>query len=240
MFLFALSLTLGFSAQAYVPPSAFLVQQMAKKRLNLKGLRVKTRITGTDSELKEVGWYDAKTKVWKAKIFDSDDKIIHSYERKLGGETSLALVVQLDSNFSTLAGSLIGKGVPVKLEAELLKLKTEEERWRAEETAIGRSEGLVGWKIGRDEPSLWIQKDEFVPLLLNTDGMIVRFEETKTQRDFPYARTITLYDGKSFVLRGEAMEVMVNPDMTDMKSFTVDPEADAPDKLSEQWMRYVR
>jgi len=227
-------------SRAHVPPSAYLIQQMAKKRLNLKGLRVKTRITGTDGEIKEVGWYDSKSHVWKAKLFDSDDRVIHTYEKKLGGETSLALVVQLEHNFPSLAGALIGKGIPIRLESELLKLKTEEERIASEKTGIARAEGLVGWQIGFDDPSLWILKDEFVPLLLHTDGMFVRFEETKTQRDFPYARTITLYDGKSFVLRGEAMEVMVKPDMTDMKTMVVDPDSDAPNKLAEQWIRWVR
>lgn len=233
---------LGISAvaHAYVPASSFLVQQMAKKRSGLKGLRVKTRITGTDSEIKEVGWYDAKTHIWRARLFDSDDKIIYSYEKKLGGETSLTLVAQLESNFTSLAGALIGKGVPVKLDAELMKLKTEEERLAAEKTGIARSDNLIGWQIGLDDPSFWILKDEFVPLLLHTDGMIVRFEDTKTQRDFPYARTLTLYDGKNFVLRGEAMEVMVNPDMTDMKSVVVDPSEDAPNRLAEQWIRWIR
>jgi len=250
-----LSLILGFSfqgvAQAYVPPSQFMIQQMAKKRAHLKGLRIKTRITGTQNQIKEIAWYDASTKKIKARILDANDAEIYAYERKINAQDSLVGEVLFESQASVIEKALIAQHIPVVTPTQLMQVANEEERRALEKTSIGRLDHKVGWVIGQGTPSFWILKDEFTPLLLKFRGgnsdLEVRFEDTKSIRDFPYARSISLYRGGDFVLKGEAMEVMVNPDLSDMKAIHVAGTPAIPSqldsatqKLIEQWVQWIR
>lgn len=239
---------LASAAQAYVPPSAYMIEQMAKKRRTLKGLRVKTRITGVSTQIKEVAWYDAATRTLKARILDANDLEIYAYERKISPQDSLASVVLLESNADTILKSLLAQGIPVVTKEAIAQMTTEPERRALEKTSIGKLDTKVGWIIGSANPSFWILKDEFTPLKLAIKGDVeIRFEETKTMRDFPYSRAISLYKGGDFVLKGEAIEVMVNPDLTDMKSINVVGVPSIPSSLDsstrgliEQWVQWIR
>ena len=66
-------------------------------------------------------------------------------------------------------------------------------------------------------------------------------------RDFPYPRAISIYKGTDFVLKGEAMEVIMNPDLADMKAIQVTgipaiSSAIPSDEraLIEQWVQWIR
>lgn len=242
-----LFLGLSFSASAYIPPSNFQIAQLVKKHRGLKSLRVKTRITGTGAQIREIGYFDAKTRIWKARFLDQNDRELYAFERKLGANDSLASLLIFETNPTTLMNGLKTAGIPVVTEAELLALPGEPERQAAEKTTIGRLDKKVGWVIGEGTPSLWILKDEFVPLKISCGGMEVRFEETKSVKDFPYARSISLYRGSDFVLKGEAMEVIASPDLSDMKAINVQGLPAIPSTLSseersliEQWVQWVR
>lgn len=246
-FFLILLVGLNFSASAYIPPSNFQIAQLVKKHRGLKSLRVKTRITGTGTQIREIGYFDAATRVWKARFLDQNDRELYAFERKLGANDSLASLLIFETNPTTLMNGLKNAGIPVVTEAELLALPGEPERQAAEKTSIGRLDKKIGWVIGEGVPSLWILKDEFVPLKLSYAGMEVRFEETKSVRDFPYARSISLYRGGEFVLKGEAMEVIAGPDLSDMKAISVQGLPAIPSTLSseersliEQWVQWVR
>ncbi len=240
----ALSVT---SAWAYVPPSSFQIETLAKKHRALKSIRIKTRITGTHSQIREIGYYNAATKIWKARFLDQDDREIYAFERKLGANDSLPSLLLFETNPSTLMTALKTAGIPVVTEAELLALPGEPERRAAETTSIGRLDKKVGWITGRGTPALWILKDEFVPLKLVHSDHEIRFEETKAAANFPYARSISIYRGGEFVLKGEAMEVIPNPDLADMKAIQVQglpaiPSSIPSDQraLIEQWVQWIR
>jgi hypothetical protein len=250
-----LALVIGFglqsTAQAYVPPSQFMVQQMAKKRTKLKGLRIKTRITGTQNQIKEIAWYDASTKKIKARILDVNDAEIYAFERKMSAQDSLVGVILFESQSSVIEKALKSYQVPIVTQEQLQQVANEDERRALEKTSIGRLDQKIGWVIGQGSPSFWVLKDEFTPLLLKVKSgggdLEVRFEDTKNIREFPYARSISLYRGGDFVLKGEAMEVMVNPDLADMKSIQVTGTPSIPShldsatqKLIEQWVQWIR
>lgn len=235
------------NASAYIPPSNFQIVQLAKKHRGLKSLRVKTRITGTGTQIREIGYFDATTKIWKARFLDQNDRELYAFERKLGTGDSLASLLLFETNSEKILAGLKGVGIPVVTEAELLALPGELERQAAEKTSIGRLDKKVGWVIGEGTPSLWILKDEFVPLKLLYSGTEVRFEETKTAREFPYPRAISVYRGTDFILKGEVMEMMVSPDLADMKAIKVDGLPAIPSTLTseersliEQWVQWIR
>jgi hypothetical protein len=138
-------------------------------------------------------------------------------------------------------------GIPVVTDEEILALETEPERRALEKQSIGRLDKKVGWITGDAQAALWVLKDEFVPLKLLIAGTEVRFEETKPVQGFPYPRSMSIYRKDSFVLKGEAMEVMSNPDLADMKAIQaqglpVIPSSIPSDEraLIEQWVQWIR
>jgi hypothetical protein len=235
------------AAQAYVPPSGFQIVQMAKRHKGLKSLRVKTRITGPSTQIREIGYFDFGTRTFKARFLDQNDQEIYAFERKLGSNDSLSSLLLFETNPNHIAASLKNAGVPVLVESELLKLPDEPARIAAEKTGIARLDRRIGWTIGDADPSLWVLKDEFVPLRLATGGVEIRFEETKNVHDFPYARAISIWKGSDAILKGEAMELSANPDPADMKAIHVQglpaiPSSLASDQraLIEQWVQWIR
>jgi hypothetical protein len=237
----------AMSASAYVPPSGFQVSQLAKRHRPLKSLRVKTRITGASTQIREIGYYDAATKTFKARFLDQEDHELYAFERKLGSNDSLASLLLFETNTNTLIHALKGAGIPVVGDSELAPLPGEAERRAVEKTSIGRLDKKVGWVIGEGAPSLWILKDEFVPLKLLYGGLEIRFEETKTVREFPYPRAISVYRGGEPVLKGEVMELMPTADLADMKAIHVQGLPAISSALSadqraliEQWVQWIR
>ncbi len=242
-----LSALISLNAFAYIPPSSFQISQLVKKHRGLKSLRIKTRITGPNSQIREIGYYDSSSKTWRARFIDSNDREVYAFERKMGSGDSVASLLLFDTSGEKLINGLKTAGIPVVTEAELAALPGEPERRAAEKNSIGRLDKKVGWIMGEGSPSLWILKDEFVPLKLLFSGMEVRFEETKINRDFPYPRAISIYRGSDFILKGEAMEVMQNPEIADMKAFKVEglpaistalPSEERA--LIEQWVQWIR
>ncbi|MBS1962275.1 MAG: hypothetical protein JST04_08675 [Bdellovibrionales bacterium] len=241
------SIALAGAAYAYIPPSNFQIAMLAKKHKGLKSLRVKTRITGPSGQVREIGYYDAATRTWKARFVDQNDREIYAFERKLGVTDSLASLLLFETNPGNIMTALKNAGIPVVLETDLAAAPDEPAKRALEKTSIGRLDHKVGWIIGEGNPSLWILKDDFVPLKLIAGGAEIRFEETKFSRDFPYARSISIYRGNDFVLKGEAMEVMTNPDLADMRAIQVSGIPAIPSSLPsdergliEQWVQWIR
>ncbi len=238
---------LANSAFAYIPPSGFQIATLVKKHKGLKSIRVKTRITGTNVQIREIGYYDVATRVWKARFLDTEDRELYAFERKLGVTDSLASLLLFEMRPGNLITALKNAGIPIVSDAELKALPGEPERNAAEKTSIGRLDKKVGWVIGESAPSLWILKDEFVPLKLISGGTEIRFEETRFTKGFPYPRAISLYRGSDFVLKGEAMEVILNPDLADMRAIQVHGLPAIPSGLPseeraliEQWVQWIR
>jgi hypothetical protein len=243
----ALVVFFSLAAHAYIPPSGFQIATLVKKHKGLKSIRVKTRITGATTQIREIGYYDATTRIWKARFLDTADKELYAFERKLGVTDSLASLLLFETRPGSLMTALKNAGVPVVTDAELKALPGEPERHAAEKTSIGRLDKKVGWIIGEAAPSLWILKDEFVPLKLVAGGSEIRFEETRYTKEFPYPRAISIYRGSDFVLKGEAMEVILNPDLADMRAIQVQGLPAIPSSipseergLIEQWVQWIR
>lgn len=235
------------SAFAYIPPSSYQLALVAKKHGGLKSLRVKTRITGVTTQIREIGYFDFGTRTWKARFLDQNDRELYAFERKLGTSDSLASLLLFETRAEHLITALRGSGIPVVPESELRALPGDAERRGAEKSSIGRLDKKIGWITGEAAPSLWILKDEFVPLKLLFGEAEIRFEETKATREFPYARSISLYRANDFLLKGEAMEVIANPDLADMRAIQVQGmpaiSSSIPSDeraLIEQWVQWIR
>lgn len=211
---------------AYVPPSDYQIKQILKKRSNLRSLRIHSRLTDGSNQLKETLWYDASTKMLYGKILDDRGELLYSYQKKLGETGVSATQILLEQNASEFNKILSSE-----------KINTDDSS-----LSFGRVKQQVGWTIGLKSPSLWILKDEFLPLkwIPKSNRVDIDFLETKTQKDFPYARLITLNQEGKELLRVEAIDVTVNTDLSDLKKSNFSDSTQPPSKIIESLLQWIR
>jgi hypothetical protein len=222
---FAILLALSPAAWAYVPPSQFLVKTLVTKHGGIKGVRIRSIVSGMDGEkasgavFKETTWFDSAKRLLRSWATDEADHKLYVIERPADALTAADQLL-LDSDPRAVMTMLKTHGVPVKSEEELLALPTEEDRRSAETLALARFNGGVDWVIGRrgkPEPQLWLEKDTFLPtrfLMSETDGSLeeLQFGSYRFYREFPFPRSITVL-GKTGapVLRDELTDLTVSP-----------------------------
>lgn len=167
------------SVLAYVPPSEFIVQNIIKKRTGLKSVRIKSHVaafTGQNSigvSFRETTWVDYPNRRMRSVAYGDGGVELYTISRKLH-ELPLGGQVLLENNAQSFSKTLINVGVPVLQQEELLSMKDETARRRAELTSLDRWKGMPSWVIGpkNTTPQLWVQKDAFLPnrLFIESSG----------------------------------------------------------------------
>lgn len=200
-------LVLSTSAQAYIPPSQFILKTWANKHAGAKTLRVKTVVyelengKATENHFNETLVFSPETLGFKSWVSDDQDKKLYSVERTLSSSSILAQML-LAADSRQLIQALKNKEVPIPTEEDLLKLKTEDDRRKAEIEALLRWNNGIAWAIGVDsskivsKPQLWFEKDSFLPLRMiiatsNDSGDLneIRFDGFRFFREFPFPKT---------------------------------------------------
>lgn len=236
----------GTQAQAYIPPSGFIVKKMATRHSDLKSLRLRSNVVGMNGEqptgahFKTVTTFDLSTRTLKSRAYDDAGRVLYAMERRIapipGKENEtyedsalLAEALLLDPNPVTLTQLLRSAKIPVKTDEELLQLENEAARRAVENTWLSRWNSNIAWVIGpkrKTAPQLWIEKDSFLPIRMiayDEDGELVdaRFENFRHVRDFPYPRRITVayggVDDRNIIFQEELREIAVNPGEEDKK-----------------------
>jgi primosomal protein N' (replication factor Y) (superfamily II helicase) len=216
------------AAQAYVPPSEFIVKKILSKRTDAKGLRITSAVHSASAHFKQVTKVDFSKRTLRSQAFDDQGRELYVVERSMGEGVPVVDSILLDQHLDSVSKSLVRAGVPIRSQAELLMLETEEQRQRTEVSGLGRWKGMIGWILGRplkslhklETAQLWVEKDAFLPLrfIHKTDvGVIdIRFENYRFTKEIPFPRMITvvrLEDGgqETQILQDEVSEVVVNP-----------------------------
>ncbi len=219
--------TAGFS---YIPPSEFILRSWLKKNSGSKSFKVKINITAyqegkaTEDQFTEIAVFHPQKQIFWSRAIHGKEHEIFSVEKKF---SSLSLVSLLFSgaSFLQVAQELKSKGIPIQLEEELLKMRTEVDRRASETQFLARFGESLAWVIGAaDEnetlhPQLWFKKDLFFPIRLvykplNHEWVDFRFDQYSFLRDFPYPKTITLTQkGKGIVLVAQVVEVDSNAEV---------------------------
>ena len=212
------------SAYAYVPPSQFIVKNIASKRSGVRSVRVKSVLSAFQGgqpqgqKLKEAVWIDYTSHVMRSRMSDESGRELYAIERRLDANIPLVDLLLFDSQPEVLAKGLRQNGIPIRSEAELLSMKSEEERRLSETESIARITGGIAWVIGTTDASqLWVEKDTFLPvkLIVKSDekNYDVTFDGFRFTKEIPYPK-VMLVAGT----RIESLEMGVNVDMAEMKS----------------------
>lgn len=225
------------AAQAYIPPSEYIVKKLTDKRGRYRLLRLKSNVIGMNGEkptgahFKTVSLFEPKKRILQTWAVDDAGGVLYFSQRqltetasirKLGDQRLAHLIDSLlfEWDGSTLARAVKSHGVPVLTEEELAELPDEPTRRASEKTRLARQDISVAWVIGTsDTPQLWVEKDGFLPIRYVapdwSSGVAVTMENHRYTRDLPFPRVIRLVradSDKETLIREELTEVLTNPE----------------------------
>lgn len=201
------------SAWAYIPPSQYLLKSWLNKHSGVRSVRIKTVVSElknekpTDVHFRETTYFQFDKQVLKSFVTDDSERRLFTIERPASRLSPVAKLL-FGTDLRDVIRTLKEKKVPIRSDEDLLALRTEAERQKAETEFLGRLNAAVAWVIGTpagskdnagSEGQLWFEKDTFLPLRFiftnSYDGDLydVRFENYRFYREFPFPRTVTFF-----------------------------------------------
>ena len=224
------------SSYAYIPPSSFLIKNLAAKRKGLKNLKISSIVAGFDSgkptgvHFKTVTIYEAANHIWRSAAYDDTGAELFSIQKRAGA-IPLSEFVLFVSNPNELSEALEKAEIPVQ-ETEVPKPKASDApAMPADNTMLKRWNGSIAWVIGRgektDTPQLWIEKDSFLPVRLIARDQDVQYAKYRYSQDLPYPRLISLSNKSGELQFEESLnDFMVNSAATEKLPIAKDATAD--------------
>jgi len=228
-----LSHVMGTSmAFAYIPPSQFIVRTWINKHGGVKNVKVRSNVTAfvddkpTDVHFKETTIYNSDTNTIKSWVSDDSDRKLFVIEKNAANLSTISkLLFMADSR--EVVRVLRDRGIPIRLEDELLAMRTELERTKSENESIARWNGGLAWVIGSVNPpdafnpQLWFEKDTFLPLRMifvspkDRETYDFRVEGYRYSREFPYPRVLSVIKkGNGTLFSSQLLELAVNADQS--------------------------
>jgi hypothetical protein len=245
-------LLVATTAQAHIPPAAFIVKTLAAKRAGLKAVRFKSTVNGlqgdhiTGARFRQTTIYDLTTRTLRSTAEDEVGRPLYAVERKLVNENAAPVLdsLLLESQTQLLAQHLRSVGVPVRTEEEI-------KQGLEDPSFLSRVKNGFAWVIGtsrKPDAQLWIEKDTFLPLKLaaRRDGTPYEatFDGYRFYRELPLPRMITLAmgvgDDARPLLREEIMEVQVLSDPSEARAQVVPGYTDAGNSIDASVRDLIR
>jgi hypothetical protein len=230
---FCIYSTFGSSvAHAYIPPSQFIIKTWANKHGGggTKTIKIRSTVTAysddkpTEVHFKETAFFSADAQTLHSWASDDADRKLYSTEKTAPGLSTLSKLLLL-ADPREVARILRDVGIPIRLEEELLSLRTELERTKSESQSLARWNGGLAWVIGQHGPTdvwtpqLWIEKDTFLPLRMiytspkDREIYDFRFDGYRYSHEFPYPRNlIATRKGNGILFTSQIVELSVSSD----------------------------
>jgi hypothetical protein len=220
------------AAWAYIPPSSFILKSLTAKHSGIKGLRIRSMVTVMDGEkpgnvhFKAVTYFNPATETLHAYAYDDRNQKLYAIERRPETQSAAAALLFWHDD-RNLAIVLKARGIPVRSEEDLLKMKDEDERRSSEEEHLMRWNSAIAWVIGgtKDgDAQLWVEKDTFLPLRLiagpqpDSDLVDVQLDGQRYYHEFPYPKTITAIKRKQPLFKDEVQDVLVASETSEFRS----------------------
>lgn len=228
------------SAQAYIPPTPFILKTWAAKHTGPKSIKFKVTVSNQTVSFKETVWIDFQKRSIKSKAISDDGKELYALERgfsDLKNPLPLAKALLLESNPEIVSKALWDVGV-----SDLA--------W------LGRWKGKIAWVVGEKAkdslltPQLWIEKDLFLPLKLvlkqAESSVEIRFENYHFYKEFPFPQSISVVKllgdpsrvQETVLLKAESSDFTINPDFPSTKDVSADFQHVSADQYQELIQNY--
>ncbi len=195
---------LGTVANAYIPPSWFILKTWVGKHARQKKIKVKSWVTAGDGKSSpSIGFREVLVlsdgQVVKSWAMDDLDQVLF-YQEKGVKELSLPAQLLMSPDWADLGRMLKDQGVPVLTGSGSVE---------AEQESLIRSKDSVSWVVAQKpvqggRPQVWFEKDTFFPTRLiyspSTDakGCDLTFENYR--RDFFFPRSVIAHGAEGAVL----------------------------------------
>lgn len=214
-FLSATLLLVASAAQAYIPPSEFILKSWVGKHSGIKDIRIKSHLTIYDGGvpvepgLQVVTIFQSRTGDMDVTILGPSNQKVLSYSQN---KTAPAGRLLFDPDFSRVARALKGLEIPLVLKMDLAQGEVP-----VEKTTLARGKSGISWVVGNlaetQSPQLWIEKDVFTPQRLVVKGnegvRRIEFDSVRYFREFPILRNIQVKDAaERLVMKEEVLEVL--------------------------------
>jgi len=187
-------LCLSSVAFAYIPPSEYLLQRVAKRKDGFADVKIISIVSNVDGDrpgavkFRDVTVYDYQRRRLSSQALDESGRVLFVRNREypvkvLADQKVVVPAHSLDGPItdfllfeavSELSVAVMKKwGIPVRTERDLGKFKEEKERRAEEQTYVRRLENRIAWIIGNPGKldgsgqanyQLWLEKDTFLPL----------------------------------------------------------------------------
>lgn len=237
---FGFLLLTSYSALAYIPPSQYLVDEIAKKHGGVKTAAIQYQVKPFDGEnergdsFTEMVFVNFDTGMIESQAQDEDGKAIF-YSKKFfgtpknevvpGKPASVLSQILFNPYQETLGKTLEKTGFPIRLTQDLLAMRDEIERRASEQTHLKKVESKIYWVIGALEkdpraPQIWIEKGVFLPeKLIYSSSEINPLEVELTgysmTKSFSYPRKIEVLGEGKKIFQMEVVKINTNVTLPD-------------------------
>lgn len=230
-------LALARLAQAYVPPSFFVIRMLSHKHAGIENERFRSKITfyrkGGDAVV-SINETLIITNAERATIHltDASGGELATRARKLSGgrvgelERPALYDLLFIRDSSSIHEHLKTLGLPLRTEAALYADKEENLPYKPEDTvSFQRLDHKTAIVVGNAKPgdkndppvSLWVEKDSFLPLRavfpsspeagMASEPLDFRFSGYQVYRDFLYPRTVEVFRNGALWAKIETQDV---------------------------------
>lgn len=213
------------NVQAYVTPFIFNISEMTKKKLSLKTVRIRSKISTEDGSFKETAIIDTKRKIVYCRYANLQDQLLidryFKYDQKLNPLFELWFSPDLNRVLALM------NTLHISTASTFLDRLFNQPIW------------VLGAKGGGS--AMYMMKDEFYPLRIMSSNMgdisEIRFEDTKSQRGFEYPRKMFFLKRNKPVFQYETLDILTSHDS--LPSQLESKDSSKPEGIRE-WIENVR
>ncbi len=235
-FLFCSIFTWTATSEAYIPPSFYVVRMLAKKHSSVKnGVVIKHKLSffkkngDTDQVFTETIFIKENQDV-TIQVQEQDQSLLYIFKRSLEDNLKLRPLLYdlLFLSDGTKVFNYFKKlGLPLKTEKELQTEKMEGQNYVIEKfLSLSRIENRIAITINKNDavasllptPSLWIEKDSFLPLKAAWDQFEFQFSSYYVyENGFLYPRNIHVLKNNTLWFKLETIELTLKKSMDSIK-----------------------
>ena len=218
LFVLALFIT-SVETFAYIPPSGFILKTWVGRHSAIKLVRVRQQVTPfkdgkpLDLHFKETLFFGSAFSGFKSFIQDEAGRKVESME-KPAEKASAVTMLLLGSDPNQVGTNLKAQGIPILLDADLMALPTEDDRYKAEDQSMSRWKNNPAWVIGQ-KAQVWFQKDNFQPVRLmipsESYGQEVEYQFDEMSGGFSYPRLLTIAKRKTGEILFQSRLIDISP-----------------------------
>lgn len=223
-------------AEAKIPSAEFVFNKVTLKE-KARSLRVKSKINNDGEIFTEILTVDFHRGIANLNLKTPDDLWLATKFLKISQSKSLPFFILFEGNPISLRTKLLELGFFIPLD------RTSETKENSELKRIGKK---YAWLFSSEDKknSLWIEKDKFVPLRIETyryDRILdVEYSDQRPSGGLLFPRKALVKINGKPTFQWELQEISVSPDQLDLGSDQNSKISNDASHAVQEWLRWMR